>query len=221
MPDGSLESGISMTTHLGNCWGRVFRFLLRQAREIHKGGLPVLHRKGCPFVRKAFLLVALVLLLPVVVLVRALRPVVVIRFGSLDSQRIGNFAGSTEVYLCQLDAGMHGSRTFDIFYYRTSAGNQQLKKMWDRTLHVSRFARSLDRLTRQLPGGEKHVIPMPSDNDIHGLLPRTRVHLSFTGEEERLGRVALRELGIPAGTPFVCFHARDSAYLDTVLPGIN
>ena len=62
------------------------------------------------------------------------------------------------------------------------------------------------------------MIPMPSDRDIHNLLGRTPVHLSFTPAEERLGWERLRELGIPEGAPFVCFHARDSAYLDAVYP---
>ena len=157
----------------------------------------------------------------VVLMVRALRPLVVIRFGRLYSTRIGHFAANTELYLCEHDAGMHGRQTLDVFYHASPVCNQQLKKMWDRRLHVSRFARALDRLNRRLPGGENHVIPGPSnqDRDIHGLLARMPVHLSFTPEEERLGHAALRELGISDGAPFVCFHARDSAYLDAVYLG--
>ena len=154
----------------------------------------------------------------VVLTVRALRPLVLVRFGPLRSERLGHFTANTELYLCERDAGMHSLRTFDIFYHASPVCNQQLKKMWDCTLHVSRFARPVDRLNRRLPGGENHVVPMPSDRDIHGLLTHTQAHLSFTPEEERLGRAALRELGIPDDTSFVCFYARDSAYLDTVLP---
>jgi len=197
---------------------KIIRFLRRQVREVTEGGLPVLLRKGCSFL----LMLAAV---PVLFVVRTLRPLVVIRFGRLRGDRIGHFAGNTEVYLCERDAGMHsirGQRIFDIFYHAPPICNHQLKKMWNRTLHVSRFAGSVDWLNRHLPGGEDHRILMPSgDRDIHGFLSRTRPHLSFTPEEERLGREALQELGIPDGSPFVCFHSRSSAYLDTVYPNEN
>jgi len=194
------------------------RFVRRQASQIYKGGLPVLLRKT------RALLVMMALVLPVVLLVRALRPLVLIRFGPLATSRIGHFAANTEVYLCEREAGMHGRQTFDIFYHGSAlCCNQQLKKMWDRTLRISRFAWPVDRLNRLLPGGENHVIPWRpnQDRDIHGLLARMRVHLSFTVEEERRGLAALRELGIPDSTPFVCFHARHPAYLSSVLPNKN
>lgn len=195
------------------------RFFQCQAREIQEGGFRVLLRKGISFVKKAAFLVAPVPLSPVVLLVRALRPLVLIRFGPLRSERIGHFAGNTEMYLCERDAGMQDPRSFDIFYHTSPVCNQQLKKMWDRTLHIWSFAKGLDRINRKLPGGKRHEIPMLSDRDIHGLHARTQPHLSFTTEEEHLGQVALRELGIPEGDRFVCFCVRDSAYLDAALPG--
>lgn len=194
------------------------RFFQRQAREIQEGGFRVLLRKGISLVKKAAFLVAPVPLSPVVLLVRALRPVVLVRFGPLDSDRIGGFSGNAELYLCQRDAGIHDSRTFDIFYHRTPVCNQQLKRMIDRALHVSSLAQWLDRGNRMLPGGEKHVIPRLMFLKSPNLFAQTQAHLSFTLEEERLGRAALRELGIPEGTPFICFHSRDSAYLNTIRP---
>ena len=188
---------------------RVIRFLQRQASEVSEGGLRVLLRKCGSFL-------LMLLAVSVLLMVRTLRPVVVIRFGPLRSKRIGHFAANTELYLCERDARLHGRRTLDIFYHTSSVCNQQLKKMWDRRLHVSRFACLLDRLNRRLPGYEDHVIPMPSVRDIHGILARTEAHLSFSLEEEYLGRAALRELGIPDDVPFICFHARDSAYLDAL-----
>lgn len=190
------------------------RFAVRQIEQIREGGLPVLFRKLC-------IIPQIMLAVSAVFLVRALRPLVVIRFGPLTNTRIGHFAGNTELYLCERDVGMHSRRTFDIFYYTPPICNQQLKKMWDRTLHVfpfSSFSRWMDWFNRRLPGGEKHIIPMPSDRDIHGLLARTKVHLSFTPIEEHLGSEALRELGIPDGNLFVCFHARSPTYLDAVFP---
>ena len=196
---------------------RVLSLLRRHVEQIEEGGLPVLLRKGCLFV--------LVLsAAPLLVVMRVLRPLVVIRFGPFRSERIGHFAANTEVYLCERDAGMHGRWTFDIFYHTSPICNHQLKKMWDRTLHVYHFAPltgSLYWINRLLPRG--HAIPWRSNQnrDIHGLLARTRPHLSFTPEEERLGCEALQELGIPAGSPFVCVHSRDSSYLDKIFPNYD
>jgi putative glycosyltransferase (TIGR04372 family) len=190
---------------------RIIHFLRHQAGDIRRGGFPALLRKARELLVRA-------LAMTVILAVRALRPLVLIRFGQLVSGRIGHFAGDTELYLCRRDAGMDSPRTFDVFYHGSSACNQQLKKMWDRTLHVSRLAGPVDRINHWLPGGEKHVIPWYVDRDIHGLLPRTRVHLRFTPEEERRGVAALRELGIPDSTSFICFHSRHSAYLQNMFP---
>ena len=194
---------------------RTGHFVQRQAREVRVGGLSVL-------VRKVLTSLGMALAALPVLLVRALRPVVVVRFGPLRCERIGHFGAETEVYLCESDAGFHGRRTLDLFYYRSPVCNHQLDKMWRRTLHVGpRFLRPLDQVNRRLPGGQTHVIPWrrDQDSDIHGLISRTPTHLSFTPAEERLGREGLKEMGVPEGVPFVCFHARDPAYLDAVLPG--
>jgi putative glycosyltransferase (TIGR04372 family) len=91
--------------------------------------------------------------------------------------------------------------------------NQQLKQMWERTVHVSRFARAAERVNRWLPGGLGNRIPFDRiPNDTHGLLAQLPAHLSFTPEEKRQGHEALRKLGIPEGSPFVCLMARDNAY---------
>lgn len=204
-----------------NSEGRFIHFLQRQIKQLSEEGLSALLRKCHKLLSLlAFVLLSLVIL-PFVFVVRLLRVLVVIRFGPLRSERIGHFAANTELYLCERDAGMHGRKTLDIFYHSSPICNYQLKRMWERRLWVSCFARPMYRLNRLLPGGESHVITMPSDRDIHGLMACTQIHLSFTSEEEYLGRRKLLELGIRDGSPFICFHARDQAYLDAIEPGRN
>ena len=182
--------------------------------QIKQGGLPVLLRKTRRFL-------ALLLSIPAVLLIRALRPLVLIRIGPLKSDVIGYLAANTEMYLCRRDAGIENKRAFDIFYHLTPVSNQQLKKMWDRTLRVWRLAGPVDVLNGALPGGKIHSIPWQQfrDRDTLGLLPRTPAHLSFTPEEERLGREGLQAMGISEGTPFICFHSRDSEYVRVIDPG--
>lgn len=188
----------------------IISFTIRQIRHIRKGGLPTLWI----LLRRLLLTV---LAIPVVIVTRMLRPVVLIRFGELWSDRIGHFAVNTEVYLCKRDIGIEkNQKTWDIFCHRPKICNRQLKKMWDRTLHVSWIAVGGYTLNRVLPGGEKHLIFLMDEIDGHRLLARAPIHLSFTNEEERSGEIGLRNMEVPKDTPFVCFHARDSMYLDAV-----
>ena len=188
-------------------------FIRYHTGQVRQGGWPVLMRK----LRK---LSAILLSIPALLIIRALRPLVLIRFRPFSSKVIGIFAASTEMYLCRRDAGSDNQRAFDIFYHNRQPCNQQLRKMWDRRLHVSRLAGPIDMLNRTLPGGESHVIPEQyfQDRDVDGLLSRTPVHLSFTSDEERLGRERLKAMGVPEGTPFVCFHSRDPEYKEVMNP---
>jgi putative glycosyltransferase (TIGR04372 family) len=160
--------------------------------------------------------------LPLVV-VRALRPLVLIRFGELISQRIGPYIAEPETYLSERDMGMHGGRNVDVFYHGPSISNRQLKKMWNRGLLVVQSARPVGMLNHWVPGGKKHEVPWRSyqQRDIYGVLPRTRPHLKFNELEEEIAEAGLRVMGVPDEAPFVCFHARDSAYGETLMVDIG
>ena len=156
-------------------------------------------------------------ILPLLV-VRLIKPVVTIRFAALDSHRIGAYITAPEIYLCELDAGIHGPRRVDIFYNRRYVCNQQVNRMWKRVVHVSPLAEPLDRLNRLLPGGKAHQVPWHparKARDAYGLIAESQPHVSFTADEISRGQFALQKLGIPADTPYICFHARDSAYMAT------
>lgn len=154
--------------------------------------------------------------LPIVLLVRILRPIIVIRFGLLRSERIGHFAANTELYLCKRDLDKKNGKNLDVFYCSPSICNKQLRKMWGRLLWIFSFSRRIDQLNRKFPGSEKHIIPVTWDIDTHNLLVRTHSHLYFTHEEEKIGSYALQKLGILKNVEFVCFYARDLAYLNSV-----
>jgi putative glycosyltransferase (TIGR04372 family) len=197
---------------------KIARFGRRQVKELRQGGLPLLRYKIA-------LIFSLLGVAPLVPLVIALRPWVRIRFGELFSHRIGHFACNTELYLCERDAGLHGKKTWDLFCHSHSISNQQLKRMWERTLQVSSLARPLIKLfliLQQLaPKLQGHVIFIDSDRDINAFFSKTPPHLFFTLEEEKEGQRAMRQMGIPEGAPFVCFHARDSAYLEAIYPDFD
>ena len=62
----------------------------------------------------------------IVILIRLVRPMVLIRYGNLFSYRIGHFAGNTELYLCEKDARINTPQKFtlDLFYIENPISNQ-------------------------------------------------------------------------------------------------
>lgn len=193
--------------------GQLNYFFQRQVKELLSEGLPALFRKCGIILELPFALL-------VVLLVRLIRPFILIRFIPLTSSRIGHFTTETEMYLCKRDLleVRKGWRNWDIFYCVPPICNRQLKKMWGRDLAIIDFAYWFDKVNRKIPGGDMHTGFMPSYRDIRNLFETAPIHLSFTVAEKYLGQEALRNIGIPEGAPFVCFHARDSAYLSSVLP---
>ena len=178
-----------------------------------------------PLLRLLYMLLMLPLALPVVLIIRFLRPFVVIRFGKLISERIGHFAANTEVYLCERDVGINATYQpfIDIWHHMPIICNAQLERMWKRILHIwpTTLVEPVDRLSRLLPGRKAHVIPWRNHQgrDVNGVLVRVPPHLTFLPEEEELGQAGLRALGVAQKKPFVCFHNRDSAYMDRIFYG--
>lgn len=194
-------------------------FWTRHIDQIQEGGLPILCRK----IKQLFIRTVMNYLpaLVIVIVVRLIAPWKIIRFGPLASNRIGHFAVDTELYLCARDAGQDDKRTTDIFYHKPPISNQQLKLMWEKILCVRGWARWADWVNRKIPGGARHATPKRRNRDLYGHIASLPQHIDFTQEEEKRGLEALRALGIPQGVQYVCFHCRDSAYLESVFPDFD
>lgn len=190
-------------------------FIARQVLQIRQGGKTELFKK----VKFSFTV-------PVVLVLRLIRPWLLVRWGGLVSSRIGHFVANTEMYLCERDAGINvpQKRYIDLFYMAYNPiCNQQLATMWKRVLHVwpSWILGPISRANRLIPGSAVHEIGNNTqhDRDVHNLLDRFPSHLEFTTEEETRGEAGLCAMGIPNGAHFVCLTVRDSAYLDCHQPG--
>jgi len=167
-----------------------------------------------------FLPIGLVLSL----LLRAIRPWVLIRIGKLTSERIGHFAADTELYLCEKNAGMHdiNKRCIEIWYNNWPICNKQLERMWRRKITIlpSFLLAPLDKANSWFNDHEIHKIKksINIDRDVDLIFQSSKSSLSFTLEEEKLGQTGLEQLGIPKDTPWVCLIVRDSKYLYETLP---
>lgn len=204
------------------------QFIKRQVKQIQQGGSLVLLRKIKLFATKSYYIPIYILAIPAVLIIRLIKPWLLVRLGGLHSTRIGHFAANTELYLCERAAGVNvpNQRHIDIFYMGGKpVCNQQLATMWKRVLRIwpAWLVAPIDQINRLIPSGESHEIGKNanSDRDILNLLDRVPPHLQFTAEETARGEDGLRAMGIPAGVPFVCLAVRDSAYLASQLGSID
>ncbi len=159
-----------------------------------------------------------------VFILRILRPFLLIRFGELFSNRIGNFATMTELYLLSRKAKKAPQNSFDILYNARPISNIQLKKMWGRALFILPFTNLVQviiRVNRLLPGASLHEVEIREITDRDGLRRRFPAQLKFKAKEEEFARRQMRRIGIPEGSSFVCFHVRDEAYLNKLMPEVN
>lgn len=140
------------------------------------------------------------------------------------SLRIGHFARNTEIYLCEKDLriGTPHQRFLDIWYYKGFVSNTQLQKMWNLVLRIWPMHLSflIERINSKLPDNEPFKIPRHfiQDRDINNVMERIPPHLTFSSEEEELGRKTLTTMGIPKNASFICFVGRDSRYLQLIYP---
>lgn len=199
----------------------ISQFIKRQTAQIQQEGFwPVLGRKTKRLLRMIFVRPpSLILAAPIVLAIRLIKPWILIRLGDMHSLKLGHFAANTELYLCEMEAGINKpkGRYFDVFFYGFQVVcNQQLAVMWKRVLRIwpRWILEPVFRVNRFIPGGAMHEIGSntQADRDVHNLLDRFPTHLQFTADEERLAEANLRAMGIPLGESFVCLNVRDSAY---------
>ena len=109
-----------------------------QLQQIKVGGKRVLYRK----IRRLFKILSssplYVLALFLLLIIRTMKPLMLLRIGCLKSKRVGHFAANTELYCCDLDEGINTPNRFfaDLFFAPPPVSNNQLLKMWKRVLHV-------------------------------------------------------------------------------------
>ena len=199
-------------------------FIDSQLMQIQHGGRAVLFKKTRRTLQILLKLPLYIIFVPVVLVMRLMRPWLLVRWCDLNSRRIGHLAGNTEQYFCERDAGINVPQKHhvDLSIMAKPISNQQLVTMWKRVLRVwpdSIPVRTLRRVNQLIPGGSVHVIDNTQGyRDVHNLLDRFPPHLKFAPDEEDRGEAGIRAMGVSPDTPFVCLIVRDSAYLDAHEP---
>jgi len=209
---------------------RINGMLIRKIEAVKMAGLTAVGRTVYQLTRVFFLtLLFLPVSIPLFLVMRAIKPWLLIRLHPLYSSRLGHFAGNTELYLCEKDFHINTPvfRYVDLSYFASIyICNKQLAKMWRRHLTIwpAWLLDPIFRLNRLFPGAAAHEVGdnANQDRDVNNLMEKVAPHLYFTASERRKGAACLLELGIPEGAKYICLIGRDNLYLKTVVnPGGN
>jgi putative glycosyltransferase (TIGR04372 family) len=208
------------------------KYILKQIHEVRTGGYSVLIKKlkrPVAFVYHRFVIRVLcaVPFFPAIIILRLVRPFLLIRLCRLHSLKIGHFSANTEMYLCKKHYESHCMRTRSVdihFHANAIVCNSQLEIMWSRLIQIwpRWIMEPLFNANRLLPGGDQHELDVRSfsGRDENSWFDNSEPHLTFTPDEEALGLRSLENMGISAKDKFVCVIFRDHAYFDNLLgPG--
>ena len=218
------------------------QFMSLNVRDLRSMNATMLRRKMRTLVRYHLWNRAVaVALLPVSLLsaiaLRLLRPFVVVRIGTINASRIGHLSMDPEMSAAEKEVGIWLPRrpVFDVWYVWRGpfpVANGQMLAMWRRSLRVwpSWLWNRIDGVSRLLPGGGSHVIPVRKAHDglpnhqqvdAFGAMQRTRPHVAFTDDEMHDARRELEAAGQDSDSMHVCVLVRDSAYMRSISEGDN
>ena len=178
-----------------------------------------------------------------VLVIRLFSKLFLIRFAPIDRSKIGR-AYLGDWYLSEKKNGKHKGRYLDIFYFPKSLNhvNFQWLKMWRRALYWipgGEFWDHVIKFNRKFNGFEKYEIATThayptlkkwqehianpalgsiviNNNRLKSILKNNNPNISFNLQELNIGSRLLSKLKIPPNEQYICFHARDNAFLETV-----
>ena len=206
-----------MKTLIAHRFKVIIKTVSQAIRGGRLGGWRIIFRKGRSLAKRVLLFPSMVAAAPLVLLIVLVRPLVLLRFGAMVSDRIGHFLIDVEAYVCARDRKKPSRRTVDIIGCPDPVCNIQLKAMWERTLRITPGGRLWEYVAAACQfwtRGESHRIQFYGRRSDYKLFSNTEAHLRFTDEEVRRGHELLRQLGIPSGASWLCIHNRDAVYLD-------
>lgn len=145
-----------------------------------------------------------------------------IYFIRLRAERIGHYAGNTYGFLVDLQNKGTLEKSIIFAFDNLPSCNIKLRRLLQRYISMPGWAESAFFSCREIPEIKHMAVDVGfSDNYIleygqnHAKKP---VYIEFTNAEHALANAELKRIGVEPGSPIVCFHGRDQAYLKTKFP---
>lgn len=149
-----------------------------------------------------------------------------VRVQTVDIGRIGH-SYNIFLYLIRKKLSIEKKVYLDLFSFFSSTGivcNKQYRKMLKRELYFvpcNQLIEQIQKLSRVIFQYDRYALNLPT-YEIEGqswydcAQQTSDPLLEFSSKENELGRRRCLELGLPDGEKFICFHVRDSAYLNKI-----
>jgi len=171
-------------------------------------------------VKKAKYIFLIFLLSPFLIIIVVIKPILFIRFGYFDIQRIG-IISSAEHYL--LHNKKKKDRSLDIWVIDSDSYNKQLLVILKRKFLVIKelciFYKILRLISKYINIYSKHIVN--TCEDLAPRVDRSSCQLNLTKEEINRGESILKNFGIPSDAKIVCITCRDNLYLKRRFPSKN
>ena len=155
-----------------------------------------------------------------------IEPLYKLRLSRIHSFRIGHLALNLDLFCRRRqlyppkEAKLHHLIVTD----HPKVANRELLKLWQRHLWITESVlwRWLLWLTEWLLKKTPFWVPLPMDSVEWEEFNHAAPTLTFSDQEEERGRQELQRMGLnPEKDWFVCIFARDSGYLNSLLPGVD
>lgn len=161
-----------------------------------------------------------------------IKPLKHIKICPIRDERIGHLAADTDVFLRRLQLGIINNEgvTF-VGLASTKPVNKQLLKMLQRKLFIlqlptpKRYIHIIRSMfwgifnERTLFGKSAFYQPIYHKTNEYYEFTNAKPNINFTENEEKKGKELLNEMGVSDNSWFICFHARDNAYLSCKVDG--
>ncbi len=178
---------------------------------------------------KKLLSIKFIIIYPLVfflcLVIKIIKPLLFIRFGKLNSSKIGPLVMITEMGLCEQENGIQPDRNKTLNIYHQGQKficNKQLLKMWGRILRIYPFSRYFYNVLSSFTFGKAHIIGAEKDGrDMRGLLEKTSPHISFLESEVTQSIKELSKIGIKDEDKYVLIINRGKNYTKQTFPEID
>jgi len=205
-----------------------FNFLLKQFNDIKEKKEKELLKKIKILLTFLFIFPFNILFIftaiPVVILIRIIRPIICIRFRTITVKEMGHFVNDAKILLCESVLSKNNFK--DWYWLERATCNHQFERMVRRVFYVRWWVKYLYMANNIIPGGKQHTALFPrytqGSRDIGGLYYKTKeikkTHFSFSEDEKSQAKKYLRDIGIKEKDKFVCLLVRDPSYKNYVNP---
>ncbi len=160
-----------------------------------------------------YLLLNTIWAIPVLLLVRLIRPFVFVKFGTFNSHRIGHFAADAGQKFA--DKQINKNNFITLYWLPKKCSNDFWASLVKRNFFVKNWVYPLDFWNKRLPFGSAHSENSTDtrSRDIYGVQESLAYSMTFSVSENEVAKKWLKNLGWSEGEPFACLLVRDSAYL--------